>query len=151
MTRLTIWLNVLLYLWVDIALLHGAREVYVARRWNLGLPGTRLAYSGLLAFAALYTLACIIGLLRRSRWSRSMAFWWNLAMSAVIGALPALIAVWSARLEHADVAQALQSVDVLMGLMAAGLFVALSAALSTRTLKDYFEHPGAASAAARRS
>ena len=143
MKRLVVWINVLLYLWIGIALAHGALEVRAARNWNLTLPGSRLAYAGLLGFAAIYTVACAFGLLRRSWWSRGMAFWWNLALAAIIGVLPALIAFWSARLERTDAAHALGSADVIAGLLAACLFVALSLALRTRALRDYFERAGA--------
>ncbi len=149
--RLVIWTNVSLYIWTGIALAHGAIEVYAARNWNLVLPGSQLMYSGLLGFAALYTAVCTLGLLRHRWWSRSMAFWWNLALAAIIGLLPALIAFWSARLEHIDVIPALDSTDVVMGLMTACLFVVLSLVLRTRTLRDYFEHSGRASEAARHS
>lgn len=151
MKRLVIWVNVLLYLWTGIALVHGALEVYSARNWNLALPGSRIMYAGLLGFAALYTVVCVLGLLRHRWWSRSMAFWWNLALAAIIGVLPALIALWSARLERADAIQALYSIDIVMGLMAACLFVALSLVLRTRALQDYFGDSGVTSAAARRS
>ncbi len=151
MKRLVVWVNVLLYLWTGIALVHGALEVYSARNWNLALPGSRMMYAGLLGFAALYTVVCVLGLLRHRWWSRSMAFWWNLALAAIIGVLPALIAFWSARLERANAIQVLHSTDVVMGLMAACLFVALSLALRTRALQDYFEDCGGTSAAAPRS
>ncbi|MHB8345663.1 MAG: hypothetical protein ACYDHM_00510 [Acidiferrobacterales bacterium] len=151
MTRLVIWINVSLYIWSGIALVHGATEVYAARNWNLALPGSQLLYSGLLGFAALYTAVCALGLLRHRWWSRSMAFWWNLALAAIIGLLPALIAFWSARLEHIDTIPALRSTDVVMGLIAACLFVALSLILRTRTLQDYFERSGRASEEARHS
>ncbi len=139
MQKLVVRINVLLYLWAGVALAHGARDVYAARQWNLTLPGSQLAYTGLLGFATLYTAVCALGLLRRTPWSRGMAIWWNLALAAIIGALPAMIAFWSAWLERADAMRALGSTGVVAGLLAACLFVVLSLVLHTRTLRNYFE------------
>ncbi len=149
MKRLVIWINVVLYLWTDIALAHAALEVYSARTWNLPVAGSRLVYAGLLGFAALYTAVGVFGLLRRSWWSRSMAFWWNLALAAIIGVLPALTAFWSARLERMDAMRSLRSPSVVMGLFAGCLFVALSLVLRTRALRDFFERPRGAQVSAR--
>jgi len=133
-----VYVNVLLYLWVGYALVRTAWDAYAMPHWNAELAGSRLFYVGLRIFAAFYTAVCVSGLLRRTPWSRGMAFWWNLALAVIIGGFPPVTALWLAVLGGESATEALRSTSLVVGSLAALVFLVLSIALRTRGLRAYF-------------
>ncbi|MHB8453375.1 MAG: hypothetical protein ACYDDO_01500 [Acidiferrobacterales bacterium] len=138
MRRAVVYVNVLLYLWTGYAFVRNAFNVYAATDANAHFAGSRLLYAGLCIFAALYTAICASGLALRSPWSRSMAFWWNLALALIIGGFPLMTVLWLAAQGSDAAPAALHSVNFVVVVLAGALFLALGFAMRTAGLRDYF-------------
>ena len=67
-----------------------------------------------------------------------MAVSWNFALALIIGGLPAITASWLAKLDGASVTAVLRSPAVMIGILAATVFLALGFALRTSALRAYF-------------
>ncbi len=133
-----VYVNVLLYLWTGYALVHSALNVYAATGSNAQYAGSRPLYAGLSIFAAIYTAICAAGLLRRSPWSRGMAFWWNLALALIIGGFPLMTVLWLAAQGSEVTTGALHSANFVIAVLAGVLFLALGFAMRTAGLRVYF-------------
>lgn len=138
MRRAVIYINVLLYFWTGYALVRSAIDIFSTSGLAAQLAGSRPLYAGLRIFAALYTAVCAAGLLRRRPWSRNMAFWWNLALAVIIGGFPAITALWLAAIDGGSVAAVLFSPGVIVGALAALVFIALGIALRSPAMRGYF-------------
>ncbi len=138
MRRTVVYVNVLLYLWTGYAFMRNALNVYAATGANVQFAGSRFFYAGLCIFASVYTAICASGLARRSPWSRSMAFWLNLALALIIGGFPLMTVLWLA-VRGSDAAPvALHSANFVIVVLAGVLFLALGFAMRTAGLRDYF-------------
>ena len=138
LTRISIWANAILYVWISQSLIRGAIIVGTDPGWDKMQLGIKFIFIIVLCLAVLYSAICILGLLLKKSWGRPITFYWNICLAVIVGGVPLITLPTFIMQEGANIFENFFNGKIILATLLACILIFLSFVLNRDKTKEYF-------------
>ena len=139
--KLSLLVNVFLYVWICQSFIRGAITIGANPAWEKIIPHVMVKSFLIFQFVAvIYSAICIAGLLMKKNWARKMTIWGNICFAIIVVGIPiSELMVFISQGFHNFFEQFINAKSVL-AIFLILLFIALTFVLRSQVALEYFSN-----------